>query len=67
MAISLFFNFHIAYGWQLRIFFVLSLAAGILSACSGSNAEQAEIEPGLSKEEVTRILGDPTEVNEFSH
>lgn len=52
-------------GWLIRIIVLFTLSTSILSACNGGNKDQTEIEPGLSKGEVTRILGDPSEVNEF--
>jgi hypothetical protein len=51
--------------WLIRIIFLFAIAACMLSACNTRVNNQGEIEPGLSKGEVTRILGDPSEVNEF--
>jgi hypothetical protein len=65
MEISTHFIYRIADGWLIRVIFIFTFAATILSGCNGSKKDQTEIEPGLSREEVTRILGDPNELNEF--
>lgn len=52
-------------GWLIRVILLSALATSMLFACSGRKNDQREIEPGFSKEEVTRILGDPDQMNEF--
>jgi hypothetical protein len=56
----------IARGWLIRLIFLFTFATSMLFACSGSKNDQREIEAGFSKEEVTRILGDPDQLNEFA-
>ena len=51
--------------WLIRVIFLFALAPSLLSGCNRRQNQLSEIEPGLSKGEVTRILGDPSEVNEF--
>jgi hypothetical protein len=57
--------FRFANSWLIRVFFLSALAASLLSGCSGRVNDKREIEAGFSREEVTRILGDPDQVNEF--
>lgn len=52
-------------GWLQRMIILSTLTASMLSGCSGRVINQTEIKAGLSRTEVTRILGDPDQVNEF--
>lgn len=51
--------------WLLRVIYLSVLTISLLPGCNRRVNNQDEIEPGLSKGDVARILGDPSEVNEF--